>query len=113
MRFRFIAQQRKAYPVALMCRLLGVSTAGFYDYLRRAERPDDPDRLKLLGWIKQLAQASKNTYGSRRMSQGLRALFLCDTSPVSNHFCRESFISIQDSFGTCSKIGLPRISDFA
>ena len=74
MRFRFIAQQRKAYPVALMCRLLGVSTAGFYDYLRRAERPDDPDRLKLLSWIKQLAQASKNTYGSRRMSKGLRAL---------------------------------------
>ena len=74
MRFRFIAQQRKAYPVALMCRLLGVSTAGFYDYLRRAKRPDDPDRLKLLGWIKQLARTSKNTYGSRRMSQGLRAL---------------------------------------
>jgi len=74
MRFRFIAQQRKAYPVALMCRLLGVSTAGFYAYLQRAERPDDPDRLKLLGWIKQLAQASKNTYGSRRMSKGLRAL---------------------------------------
>jgi transposase InsO family protein len=57
-----------------MCRLLGVSTAGFYDYLKRGERPDDPDRLKLLGWIKQLAQASKNTYGSRRMSEGLRAL---------------------------------------
>ena len=74
MRFRFIAQQRKAYPVALMCRLLGVSTAGFYAYLQRCECPDDPDRLKLLGWIKQLAQASKNTYGSRRMSKGLRAL---------------------------------------
>ena len=33
-----------------MCRLLGVSTAGFYDYLKRGERPDDPDRLKLLSW---------------------------------------------------------------
>ncbi len=74
MRFRFIAQQRKAYPVALMCRLLGVSTAGFYDYLKRGERLDDPDRLKLLSWVKQLAQASKFTYGSRRMSEGLRAL---------------------------------------
>jgi putative transposase len=74
MRFRFIAQQRKVYPVALMCRLLGVSTAGFYDYLKRGERPDDPDRLQLLSWIKQLAQASKHTYGSRRMSAGLRAL---------------------------------------
>jgi len=74
MRFRFIAQQRKAYPVALMCRLLGVSTAGFYDYLQRYARPGDPDRQKLLGWVKQLARASKDTYGSRRMSEGLRDL---------------------------------------
>jgi putative transposase len=74
MRFHFVAQQRKVYPVALMCRLLGVSTAGFYDYLSRAERPDDPDRRQLLSWIKQLAQTSKHTYGSRRMSEGLRAL---------------------------------------
>ncbi len=74
MRFHFIAQQRKAYPVALMCRLLGVSTAGFYAYLKRCARPKDPDRQKLLGWVKQLAKASKFTYGSRRMSRGLRAL---------------------------------------
>ena len=74
MRFHFIAQQRKAYPVALMCRLLGVSTAGFYDYLKRCVRPDDPARLKLLSWVKRLAKASTFTYGSRRMSAGLRAL---------------------------------------
>jgi putative transposase len=74
MRFHFIAQQKKVYPVALMCRLLGVSTAGFYAYLKRGDRPPDRHRLQLLSWIKQLAQASKNTYGSRRMSEGLRAL---------------------------------------
>jgi putative transposase len=74
MRFRFIAQQRKAYPVALMCRLLGVSTTGFYDYLDRQGRPEDPQRTRLLGWVRQLAETSKFTYGSRRMSRGLKAL---------------------------------------
>jgi transposase InsO family protein len=74
MRFHFIAQQKKVYPVALMCRLLGVSTAGFYAYLKRYERPPDPHRLRLLSWVKELAQASKFTYGSRRISKGLRAL---------------------------------------
>lgn len=74
MRFHFIAQQRKAYPVALMCRLLGVSTTGFYDYLGRQDRPEDPEHTILLHWVKELAKSSKFTYGSRRMSRGLTAL---------------------------------------
>jgi putative transposase len=73
-RYCFIALERKVYPVALMCRLLGVSTTGFYDYLDRRDRPVDPERLELLSWIKELAKASKFSYGSRRMSKGLRAL---------------------------------------
>jgi len=73
-RYCFIAHERKVYPVALMCRLLGVSTTGFYDYLDRRDRPVDPERLELLSWIKELAKASKFSYGSRRMSKGLRAL---------------------------------------
>ena len=74
MKFHFIAQRKKVYPVALMCRLLGVSTTGFYAYLKRCERPPDPHRLRLLSWVKELAQASQCNYGSRRMSKGLRAL---------------------------------------
>ena len=74
MRFHFIAQQRKAYPVALMCQLLGVSTTGFYDYLGRQDLPDDPEHTKLIDWVKQLAESSGFTYGSRRMSRGLKAL---------------------------------------
>jgi len=57
-----------------MCRLLGVSTTGFYDYLVRRQRPADPERLELLSWVKQLAKASDFAYGSRRISGGLRAL---------------------------------------
>ena len=60
--------------MALMCRLLGVSTTGFYDYLVRRQRPTDLERLELLNWVKELAKASKFSYGSRRMSKGLRAL---------------------------------------
>lgn len=74
MRYRFIAQEREAYPVTLMCRLLGVSTTGYYDYLQRRGRPEDPERRELLGWVKELAQASKASYGSRRMSRALQAL---------------------------------------
>ena len=74
MRYRFIAQERKAYPVTLMCRLLGVSRTGFYDFLRRWVRADDPEHRELVDWVKKIAKASDHTYGSRRMSEALSAL---------------------------------------
>ena len=58
----------------LLCRMLGVSRSGFYDYLRRQERDPDPEREEMLEWVKEIAAASDHTYGSRRMVRALRAL---------------------------------------
>jgi putative transposase len=54
--------------------LLGVSRSGFYDYLRRQDRAPDPEHEEKLAWVKELAEASHHTYGSRRMARALRAL---------------------------------------
>ena len=67
-----MAQEKKAYPVRLLCRAMGVSVTGFHDYLRRRERGPDPARAAKLKLVKQLAAESKHTYGSRRMSEALR-----------------------------------------
>ena len=74
MRYRFIARERKAYPVTLMCRLLGVSRAGFYDFLVRCEEPDDPEHRERIDWARKIAEASDHTYGSRRMARALTVL---------------------------------------
>ena len=58
----------------MLCRLLGVSRSGFYDYLRRQDREPNPEREEMLEWVKDLAEASDHTYGSRRMAKALRAL---------------------------------------
>ncbi len=58
----------------LLCRLMGVSRSGFYDWVRRQRQDPDPLREEMLGWIKDLAKGSDHTYGSRRMAKGLRAL---------------------------------------
>ena len=58
----------------LLCRLMGVSRSGFYDWVRRQSQDPDPLREEMLGWIKDLAKGSDHTYGSRRMAKGLRAL---------------------------------------
>jgi putative transposase len=60
--------------VTVLCRLMGVSRSGFYDYLRRQDRDPDPEHEEKLEWVKDLAEASDNTYGSRRMAKALRVL---------------------------------------
>ena len=68
MRFDFIRRHKKAYPVALMCRVLQVSRSGFYDYMGHGRgRGPNPDQLVLEAKVKEIFQASKQTYGSRRV----------------------------------------------
>jgi putative transposase len=68
----------------MLCRLLGVTRSGFYDYLRRQERGPDPQREEMLGWVKDVAKSSDHTYGSRRMATALGALGY----PVGRHQAR-------------------------
>ena len=70
--------------MSLLCRLMGVSRGGFYDYLARQQREPDPEREEKLGWVKEIAEGSDHTYGSRRMARGLRALGY----PVGRHQAR-------------------------
>lgn len=35
MRYRFIEEQQKAWPITLMCGVLGVSRSGYYDWTAR------------------------------------------------------------------------------
>jgi transposase InsO family protein len=53
---------------------MGVSRSGFYDVVRRSGRGPDPEHEEKIGWVKDLAEASDHTYGSRRMARALRAL---------------------------------------
>jgi putative transposase len=39
MTFRFIRDHREDFPVRLMCRVLDVSSSGFYHWLHRPESP--------------------------------------------------------------------------
>lgn len=69
-----MAQEKKAYPVSLLCRVMGVSRSGFYDYERRIKQPPDPHHEELLDRVRRLSQAADHIYGSRRMSRALRVL---------------------------------------
>jgi transposase InsO family protein len=59
----------------MMCRELGVTRSGYYGYMRRNhEKPDDFFHQELLEAVRDIAKASGDSYGSRRMKKALDAL---------------------------------------
>lgn len=75
MKYAFITHRKKTYPVGVMCRLLGVTRSGYYGHLKRnGDRLDDPDHQAMLEAVREIAKASDNTYGTRRMKEALNAL---------------------------------------
>ena len=75
MKYSFIAQRKKTYPVGLMCRLLGVSRSGYYGHqARNSNKPEDPEHQEMIEAIKAIARDTEDSYGSRRMRKALNAL---------------------------------------
>ena len=64
---------RAAFPLAAMCRVLGLSTSGYYGWLRRrpSARSRRDEEIKV--WIKEIWIESRRTYGCPRIHAALRA----------------------------------------
>lgn len=77
MRYAFIHAEKAHYAVALLCRVLNVSTSGYYAW--RGRRPSRRSRAdQRLGLeIAAIHKASRRTYGSPRVHAELRALGRC------------------------------------
>nr|WP_173237634.1 IS3 family transposase [Legionella antarctica] len=74
-KYSFVAQNKKTWPVDLMCQLLGITRHGYYSYQKRQRnKPDDPEHQELIDWVKNIAETSQYCYGSRRMKNALNAL---------------------------------------
>ena len=73
MKFAFILARVVAFPIALMCRVLGVSVSGFYAWRKRPE----PERAKvdsrLAVEVAASHKRSRGRYGSPRVHADLRA----------------------------------------
>ena len=74
MRFDFIRQQMKAYPVTVLCRVMRVSRSGFYSYLSRFDRgaDDNPKESTLKTRVHAIFKAHRGKYGSRRIVKQLK-----------------------------------------
>jgi len=73
MKFRFIEQHARTYPVRLMCRVLQVSPSGYYAWRSRPESPRAIANRRLLQEVQRLHGQHHARYGSPRMHAALRA----------------------------------------
>lgn len=73
MTFAFIATEKAAYPIRVLCRTLGVSPSGFYAWQTRpAPSPRQQYDVGLRHQLRLEHRASRGTYGSPRLHQVLR-----------------------------------------
>lgn len=72
MRFRFIQAHRAEHAVVTMCRVLGVSKAGFYAWLSRPESERRRAETRLRVEIAAVHRKSRRRYGSPRVHEELR-----------------------------------------
>jgi len=85
-KYSFITQHKNTYPISLQCQVLGVSRSGYYKYQsNQVNRPDDTEHQEMLEWVQDIAESSKDSYGSRRMKEALNALGY----PVSRNKARK------------------------
>jgi transposase InsO family protein len=74
-KYSFITRHKNTWPISLQCRVLGVTRNGYYsDQVRKKNRPDDPVHQDMIDWVKDLAESSRYSYGSRRMKKALNVL---------------------------------------
>lgn len=65
--YRFIAAENACFPVAFMCRRLGVSPSGYYGWRKRLPSARSLADCVLTERIRTIHQASRGTYGAPRV----------------------------------------------
>jgi putative transposase len=74
LRFEFIEQHRKEWPVTVMCRVLEVSRSGFYAWRKRSASVRSQRQQELVSEMEQIhSDRDMRSYGSPRMQQELAA----------------------------------------
>lgn len=73
MKYAFIRTYRREHSVSQLCRVLGVSRSGFYDWLFRPVSQRSKANQKLLRDIQRIHQRSRQNYGAIKTWKALKA----------------------------------------
>jgi transposase InsO family protein len=76
-RFAFIRAEKAFFPVAALCRVLGVTRQGYYAFTSRAPSARQRGEVDLCDQVRQIFDESGATYGSPRVLHELRRRGYC------------------------------------
>ena len=69
-KYAVIYRHRNEYPVAVMCKFFSVSRSGYYDFIKRMDKPERD--AELAEKIKECQNRTDKTYGYRRVWKWLK-----------------------------------------
>ena len=72
--FKLIDAEKASYPIAVLCRMLGVSKSGYYAWRDRSPSRRTRQDVLLTEKIRQIHSRSRKTYGYPRVHAELRSL---------------------------------------
>jgi transposase InsO family protein len=72
-KFAFIRAEKAFYPIAVLCRVLGVSRSSFHAWHQRPQAPRVGADALLAAQVASIHKGSRSTYGSPRVHAELRA----------------------------------------
>lgn len=73
MRYGFIREQQKAYPITLLCAVMQVSSSAYYAWAKQPEATGQAKEAQAFERrVAQVFEDSKQTYGSRRIADELK-----------------------------------------
>lgn len=73
MKYAFIQKHSPDYPVTLLCRVLRVNRSSYYDWKAAGPKVIGPQEMMLRRRLKALFAASRDSLGSRTLSENLQA----------------------------------------
>jgi len=77
MKFAFVHTEKAFFPIAALCRLLGITRQGYYAFAKRPPSTRVENDRVLFDRLRALHVESKRTYGSPRMLRALHAEGMC------------------------------------
>ena len=69
-----IDAEKKAYPVSLLCAVMQVTRSGYYSWRTRGKSARQHEYEKLIPVVQEAHRISKGTYGTRRISDEVKAV---------------------------------------
>ena len=93
-KYQVIYRHQDAYPVSVMCTFFGVSRSGYYDYVKRINRPEKDAPLAAL--LRKQQEHCFQTYGYRRMHLWLERQGI--------HHNPKTVLRVMEKYGLLSEI---------